>query len=88
MLQFDILNSLQKGQESIQIESLPQLRLAPPAVYHEKVKKATDFLTGESSGDLIKAEKASRKRQLRELKAKGSSIRFPLKTNIFGELGH
>ncbi|XP_010054136.2 vacuolar protein sorting-associated protein 8 homolog [Eucalyptus grandis] len=82
---FDILNSLQKGQESIQIESLPQLRLAPPAVYHEKVKKATDFLTGESSSDLTKAEKESRKRQLRDLKAKGSSIRFPLKTNIFGK---
>ncbi|XP_030535346.1 vacuolar protein sorting-associated protein 8 homolog isoform X2 [Rhodamnia argentea] len=82
---FDILNSLQKGQESIQIESLPQLRLAPPAVYHEKVKKATDFLIGESSSDLIKEERASRKRQLRELKAKGSSIRFPLKTNIFGK---
>lgn len=87
MLQFEILTNLQKDQGLIQIENMPQLRLAPPAVYHEKVKKGTDFLTGESSNSIAKVERPSFKnRKIRDLKAKGSSIRFPLKSSIFGEL--
>lgn len=85
MLQFEILSNLQKAQRSLQIENLPQLRLAPPAIYHEKVKKGTDVLTGESSTAPAKSEKPSKNRQLRELKMRGSSIRFPLKSTIFGE---
>lgn len=84
-LQFEILISLQKDQRLVQIENMPQLRLAPPAVYHEKVKKGSDVLTGESSSALATIEKQSRNKQLRELKVKGSSLRFPLKSNIFGE---
>lgn len=77
---------LQKEQRFVQVENVPQLRLAPPAVYHEKVKKGTDLLTGESSSDLGRTEKqSSRSKQLRDLKVKGSSLRFPLKSNIFGE---
>lgn len=63
---------------------MPQLRLAPPAVYHERVKKGTDIFTGESSNGLAKIEKPGKIRQLRELRVKGSS-RFPLKSSIFGE---
>ena len=85
MVQFEILTNLQKDKKAIQIENLPQLRLAPPAVYHEKVAKGIDFLNGESSSSLAKTEKPNKTRQLRELKMKGSSIRFPLKSSIFGE---
>ncbi|KAJ0054037.1 hypothetical protein Pint_00669 [Pistacia integerrima] len=82
---FDILNNLQKDQRLAQIENMPQLRLAPPAIYHEKVKKGTDLLTGESSSALAKIEKPSKSRQIRDLKLKGSSLRFPLKSSIFGK---
>ncbi|XP_015888913.3 uncharacterized protein LOC107423794 [Ziziphus jujuba] len=82
---FEILNSLQKEPRLVQIENMPQLRLAPPAVYHEKVRRGSDVLTGESSGALVSIEKQSRNKQLRELKVKGSSLRFPLKSNIFGK---
>lgn len=85
VLQFEILNSLQKNQRFMQIENLPQLRLAPPAVYHEKVNKVTNFLAGESSSSSAVVEKQSRNKQNRELRVKGSSIRFPLKSSIFGE---
>jgi vacuolar protein sorting-associated protein 8 len=84
MLQFEILASLQKDQRLVQIENVPQLRLAPPAVYHERVKKGTDIFTGESSNGLAKIEKQGKNRQLRDLRVKGSS-RFPLKSSIFGE---
>lgn len=82
---FEILNSLQKNQRLIQTDTMPQLRLAPPAVYHEKVNKSSLFSAGSSSGGLVDAEKQSKNRQLRDLKAKGSSIRFPLKSRIFGK---
>lgn len=86
MLQFEILNNLRKDQRVVQIENMPQLRLAPPAIYHEKVKKGTDLLMGESSGGLLETEKVSKNRPLRELKLKGSSsLRFPLRSSIFGE---
>ncbi|KAI4328979.1 hypothetical protein L6164_021289 [Bauhinia variegata] len=82
---FDILTSLQSDRRSIQIENLPQLRLAPPAVYHEKVSKVTGVLNGGSSNGAAIEEKQSRNRQSRELRVKGSSIRFPLKSSIFGK---
>ncbi|KAJ6679900.1 VPS8 SUBUNIT OF CORVET COMPLEX [Salix purpurea] len=85
MSRFEILSSLQKDKKSVQIESMPQLRLAPPAVYHEKVKKGPDLLTGENSSALAEVEKPSNRRQLRELKLKGTSLRFPLKSSIFGK---
>ncbi|XP_072089797.1 uncharacterized protein [Arachis hypogaea] len=85
---FEILNSLQKNERFIQIENLPQLRLAPPAVYHEKVNKVIDFHAGKSSSSSSAVlEKQSRNnKQNRELRVKGSLIRFPLKSTIFGQL--
>lgn len=82
---FDLLLNLQKGHQSMQIENIPQLRLAPPAVYHEKVKKRNFPSAGESSNDLAKTEKPSRSKHLRDVKLKGSSLRFPLRKNIFGK---
>ncbi|KAF9600812.1 hypothetical protein IFM89_012551 [Coptis chinensis] len=79
---FEMLNNLGKSQRSFQIESLPHLRLAPPAVYHEKVQKRTNVLAGESSSTSAKTEKSSR--QLRELRMKKASLRFPSKSSIFG----
>ncbi|QCE02488.1 Vacuolar protein sorting-associated protein 8 [Vigna unguiculata] len=82
---FEILSNLQKNQRFMQIENLPPLKLAPPAVYHEKVSKVANFLTGESSNNSSAIEKQSRNKQNRELRVKGSSIRFPLKSSIFGK---
>ena len=77
---------LQKDQRFVQVENVPQLRLAPPAVYHEKVKKGAELLTGESSSSMARTEKPNRNKKLKDLKVKGSSLRFPLKSNIFGEV--
>ncbi|KAL2575460.1 hypothetical protein GLYMA_16G018400v4 [Glycine max] len=82
---FQILSSLQKNQRFMQIENLPPLKLAPPAVYHEKVSKVANFLTGETSNSSSAIEKQNRNKHNRELRFKGSSIRFPLKSTIFGK---
>ncbi|XP_028795790.1 vacuolar protein sorting-associated protein 8 homolog isoform X2 [Neltuma alba] len=82
---FEILSSLHKDQRFAQIESLPQLRLAPPALYHEKVNRVTDLVAAESSSSAAVAEKQSQNKQNRELRVKGSAIRFPLKSSIFGK---
>ncbi|KAM7476580.1 hypothetical protein LguiB_023823 [Lonicera macranthoides] len=51
---FEILTNLQKDQRMSQIENIPQLRLAPPAVYHEKVKKGIGMVRrGPASTDII-----------------------------------
>lgn len=84
MLQFEMLTNLQRDRGLVEIENMPQLRLAPPAVYHEKVQKGTVLSPAESSSDLARIGKQSKTKQLRELKVKGSSLRFPLKSNIFG----
>ncbi|XAR49264.1 hypothetical protein NMG60_11032393 [Bertholletia excelsa] len=82
---FEILANLQKEQRLIQIENMPQLRLAPPAVYHEKVKKGADLLLGEGSSGLMKVEKPIKTRQSTEPKVKGSSMKLSLKSNVFGK---
>ncbi|KAK5776227.1 Vps8 [Gossypium arboreum] len=83
---FEILSNLQKDQRLAQIENLPQLRLAPPAIYHEKVKKGSGVLAaGESSSQVGGIQKPNKNKQLKDLKLKGSSLRFPLKSSIFGK---
>ncbi|KAK4425211.1 hypothetical protein Salat_1715000 [Sesamum alatum] len=77
---FELLHNLEKDQKLIQIENVPQLRLAPPALYHEKVKKGIVILAGESTSTST-TEKA-RRRRLGDVKVKGS---LPLKSNIFGK---
>ncbi|ANM67431.1 transducin family protein / WD-40 repeat family protein [Arabidopsis thaliana] len=66
---FEILTNLQKDQRLVQIESLPRLRLAPPAVYHEKVSRLSGFTPGESSGKDTKPVKTG---QGKKPKTKGS----------------
>lgn len=82
---FEILSSLQKNQRFMQFENLPPLRLAPPAVYHEKVSKVAHYQTGESSNNSAVIDKHSRHKQNRDLRVRGSSIRFPLKSSFFGK---
>ncbi|CAK9319230.1 unnamed protein product [Citrullus colocynthis] len=83
---FEILTNLQKNQKVIDIENVPQLRLAPPAVYHDKVTKGYHLLAGESSGGIEKVEKLNKSRQPTEVKLKRpSSLRFPLKASLFGK---
>uniref|UniRef100_A0A803M377 RING-type domain-containing protein n=1 Tax=Chenopodium quinoa TaxID=63459 RepID=A0A803M377_CHEQI len=82
---FEILNRLQKNQRLVTYDTMPQLRLAPPSVYHEKVNKRNHFTAGGSREGLMDSEKPSRNKQLRDLKVKGSSVRFPLKSKIFGQ---
>ncbi|CAL1398837.1 unnamed protein product [Linum trigynum] len=84
MSRFEILSNLGKDQKLAYVETMPQLRLAPPAVYHERAQKAPELLTGANRSGATKFEKPSR--QLKDLKVKGPSLRFPLKTSIFGEL--
>lgn len=84
MLQFDILTNLQRDRGLVEIENMPQLKLAPPAVYHEKVQKGTVLSPAESSTDLSRIGQQSKTKQLRDLKVRGSSLRLPLKSNIFG----
>lgn len=81
--QFELLHNLENNGNLTQLESMPQLRLSPPALYHEKVKKGKGILTEESTSRVT--EKPTSK-QLRDVKVKGSSRRFPLKSNIFGKL--
>ncbi|XP_073114052.1 uncharacterized protein [Elaeis guineensis] len=85
MSRFEILSNLQKAQQFLQVDTLPQLRLSPPAIYHEKVrKKGASSVMEEMSDTSIKSEKPNKRWQLRELRSKGSPNRFPLKSNIFG----
>jgi len=64
----------------VQVDNMPHLRLAPPAVYHEKVKKgvAMPMLRGESSSSSSGPAKIE--------KTKTKAVRFPLKSNIFGNI--
>lgn len=82
MQQFEILSNLDKEKRIVQVDNMPQLRLAPPAVYHEKVKKGVAMLRGESSNNGGPANKIQK---TKDVKRKGSSVRFPLKSNIFGK---
>lgn len=79
-LQFEMLTKLQKDQRLVQIESLPRLRLSPPAVYHEKVSRVSGFTPGESSG---KDTKPSQSGVSTKMKAKGSIFRPRLGKSFF-----
>lgn len=83
MSRFDILANLQKD-KSLHIDSLPQLRLAPPAIYHDKVLKGPISSIREPHEVTTKKEKSSKRWPLVELKSKGAARRFPLRSSIFG----
>ncbi|KAF8107160.1 hypothetical protein N665_0126s0076 [Sinapis alba] len=70
---FEMLTKLQKDQRLVQIESLPRLRLSPPAVYHEKVSRVSGFTPGESSGKDSKPSQSGL--MSKKMKTKGSIFR-------------
>ncbi|OAY64110.1 hypothetical protein ACMD2_22158, partial [Ananas comosus] len=65
-----IPRSLHKAQKPFQVDILPQVRLSPPAIYHEKVQKGAGLM-GETSNSSVKSEKKTKQWQLKELKSKG-----------------
>ncbi|KAL8251051.1 hypothetical protein R6Q59_034744 [Mikania micrantha] len=84
---YEILSNLDQDKKKMfQVDNLPQLRLAPPAVYQEKVNKgvaaAAAMLRGGSSNNTNKIDKIKTGKQPKD---KGSAVRFPLKSNIFGK---
>ncbi|KAK9068340.1 hypothetical protein SSX86_012451 [Deinandra increscens subsp. villosa] len=89
---YEILSNLdQEKKRTVHVDNMPQLRLAPPAVYQEKVKKGVSILRGESSnntstvGGLANTtDKIKTGKQVKDVKTKGAAVRFPLKSNIFG----
>ncbi|KAL8227488.1 hypothetical protein R6Q57_015072 [Mikania cordata] len=82
---YEILSNLDQDKKKMfQVDNLPQLRLAPPAVYQEKVNKgvaAAAMLRGGSSNNTNNIDKIKTGKQPKD---KGSAVRFPLKSNIFG----
>lgn len=82
MSRFEILSNLQKPQRPLQLDTLPRLKLAPPAIYHEKVHKGSGSSTGETSKNPVKNDKPNKRWQLREPKLKGLSTR--IKSNVIG----
>ncbi|XP_037445372.1 uncharacterized protein LOC119314796 isoform X2 [Triticum dicoccoides] len=79
---FEILNNLQKGQKSFHIETVPPLKLSPPAIYHEKIQKRVS-LVGESSRHSVRSEKTQKIWHMKEPKSKKSGNWLPPKSSIF-----
>nr|XP_043626179.1 vacuolar protein sorting-associated protein 8 homolog [Erigeron canadensis] len=85
---YEILTNLDKDKRMIQVDNMPQLRLAPPAVYHEKVKKGVAMSRGDGGSNtsgIAKIEKTKMGKAIKDRKKKGSAARFSLKSNIFGK---
>ncbi|GAB2217506.1 hypothetical protein Drorol1_Dr00000701 [Drosera rotundifolia] len=82
---FDLLSNLEKNQKLIHIESLPSLRLAPPPVYNEKIKSTIHLSVRESRRGLGEDGIRNRNKQAKDEKGKGSSVKFQLRSRIFGK---
>ncbi|KAF7077699.1 hypothetical protein CFC21_082223 [Triticum aestivum] len=82
MSRFEILNNLQKGQKSFHIETVPPLKLSPPAIYHEKIQKRVS-LVGESSRHSVRSEKTQKIWHMKEPKSKKPGNWLPPKSSIF-----
>uniref|UniRef100_A0ACD5Z2U5 Uncharacterized protein n=2 Tax=Avena sativa TaxID=4498 RepID=A0ACD5Z2U5_AVESA len=81
MSRFEMLNNLQKAQ-SFHIETVPPLKLSPPAIYHEKIQKRVSIV-GESSRHSVRSEKTQKIWQMKEPKSKNSGNWLPPKSSIF-----
>lgn len=81
MSRYDILKNLQKEQKSLHIETVPPLRLAPPAIYHEKIQKRT-ISVGEPSKHSVRSQKPQKIWQMKEQKSKQTGYRFPQKSSV------
>ncbi|KAH9322057.1 hypothetical protein KI387_016696 [Taxus chinensis] len=78
---FELLNNLVKGQKSLDLGLLPNLRLAPPLVYHDhKAHSSSPARKEETSNVKMKIA-----HPVRAQRTKGSSpFQFPLTSSIFG----
>ncbi|XP_078156920.1 transducin family protein / WD-40 repeat family protein [Carex rostrata] len=75
---FEILSHLQKSKKPFQMDSLPQLRLSPPVIYHETVNRSANIRGQSSKNNTVKGERSKRLWQIKDLKSKG------FRTNLFG----
>ncbi|KAL5199338.1 hypothetical protein ABZP36_020541 [Zizania latifolia] len=87
MSRYEILNHLQKPQKSLHIESVPPLRLSPPAIYHEKIQKRTT-LVGESSKHSGRTEKPQKIWQMKEPRSKKSGNRLLPKSSLLSSVNN
>ncbi|CAL5060601.1 unnamed protein product [Urochloa decumbens] len=78
---YEILSNLQKEQKSFHIETVPPLKLAPPAIYHEKIQKRTT-LVGEPSKHSARSQKPQKIWQMKEQKSKQAGNRLLQKSSI------
>ncbi|OEL18589.1 Vacuolar protein sorting-associated protein 8-like protein, partial [Dichanthelium oligosanthes] len=78
---YEILNNLQKEQKSFHIETVPPLKLAPPAIYHEKIQKRTT-LVGEPSKHSVRSQKPQKIWQMKEQKSKQAGNRLLQKSSV------
>lgn len=78
---FELLSSLHKGEKSLEVGLLPNLRLAPPLVYHDhKAHKSSHISKGENSNGKLKNDDL-----IVAQRTKGSlPFQFPLTSSIFG----
>lgn len=78
---FELLSSLQKGEKSLEVGLLPNLRLAPPLVYHDhKAHKSSHISKGETSNGKLKSSDL-----IVAQRTKGSlPFQFALTSSIFG----
>lgn len=81
MSRYEILNNLQKAQKSFHIETVPPLKLAPPAIYHEKIQKRTTSV-GETSKHSVRSQKPQKIWQMKEKKSKEAGSHHPQKSSF------
>ncbi|CAN6226951.1 unnamed protein product [Urochloa humidicola] len=81
MSRYEILSNLQKEQKPFHIETVPPLKLAPPAIYHEKIQKRTT-LVGEPSKHSVRSQKPQKIWQMKGQKSKQAGNRLPQKSSV------
>ncbi|KAL6848559.1 hypothetical protein ACP4OV_021853 [Aristida adscensionis] len=81
MSRYEILNNLQKAQKSFHIETVPPLKLSPPAIYHEKIQKRTN-LVSEPSKHSVRSQKPQKIWQMKEQNSRLTGNRPPQKSSV------
>ncbi|KAL6629749.1 hypothetical protein ACP70R_029514 [Stipagrostis hirtigluma subsp. patula] len=81
MSRYEILNNLQKAQKSFHIETVPPLKLSPPAIYHEKIQKRA-ILVGEASKHSVRSKRPQKIWQMKEQSSKQTGNWLSQKSNV------
>ncbi|XP_062224241.1 uncharacterized protein LOC133922777 [Phragmites australis] len=81
MSRYEILNNLQKAQRSFHIETVPPLKLSPPAMYHEKIQKRA-ILVGEPSKHSFRSQNPQKIWQMKEQKSKQTGNQLQQKSTV------